>query len=277
MNEREKQDNLLSEAGLFDDLLLKEEPKNSPSTGNPTTESKAINILDMMGFEQPTKTENTVEAVDMLELTEMPPVANNEEKAAPAPVANKAAQEFNLDFLTLNDPVPTAAPKGDQIDEIFNIFEDTLPSISYHPWRISLYKALPFICEAEGAEKVFLIGYKNGQTARDKETHFAQHEADPIPYVISLDPDPHFISYSFFYGFFRETVEKMCHKYMNPEELRVTIKKKITDEFFKKYTFDFRKNPQLLSHMGEYVDTMTENIMESLYKKEELNFNNGCL
>ena len=59
---------------------------------------------------------------------------------------------------------------------------------------------------------------------------------------------------------------------MNPEELRVSIKKKITDEFFKKYTFDFRKNPQLLSHMGEYVDTMTENIMEALYKKEELDF-----
>ena len=269
MNEREKQNAPLSEDGLFDDLLLKEEPKSTPSVGNPTTESKAINILDMMGFDQPAK---TVDTVEMLGLANPAPAASNEGKASLAPVEKKEPQEFSLDILTLDDPVPTAAPKGDQIDEIFNVFEDTLPSISYHPWRISLYKTLPFISEAEGVEKVFLIGYKNGQTARDKETHFAQHEADPIPYVISLDPDPHFISYSFFYGFFRETVEKMCHKYMNPEELRVSIKKKITDEFFKKYTFDFRKNPQLLSHMSEYVDTMTENIMESLYKKEELDF-----
>ena len=264
MNEREKENNLLSEDGLFDDLLLKEEPKGNPSTGNHTTDSKAINILDMLDFDQPAK---TVDKVEDFEMVEALPVKTDEETTPPAPVEKKAHQEFSLDDLTLDAPIQTSAPKGDQIDEIFNVFEDTLPSISYHPWRISLYKTLPFICEAEGVEKVFLIGYKNGQTARDKETHFAQHEADPIPYVISLDPDPHFISYSFFYGFFRETVEKMCRKYINEEELRVSIKKKITDEFFKKYTFDFRKNPQLLSHMNEYVDTMTENIMEAIYKE----------
>lgn len=261
MNEREKQSDLLSDEGLFEDLFLKEEPKDSPSADKPATESKAINILDMLTSAQPAKTEDTTEDATMFDLSGIQPAVND--KKTSTSDTNKAEQEFCFDFSAL-----TGSASADELS-----FKD----VHYHSWRISLYETIPFICKAEGCEKVFLIGYKNGQLARDKETHFAQHEAASTPYRISLTPDPHFISYSFFYGFFRETVEKMCRKYMGLEELYVTIKKKITDEFFKKYSFEFHQNPQLESNIKEYIDTMIENIMDVLYKKEELSFNNGRL
>ena len=61
---------------------------------------------------------------------------------------------------------------------------------------------------------------------------------------------------------------------MTKDELRVIVKRKITDEFFKKYTFEFRNNPKLLQSMREYVDTMTENIMETIEKGGEES--DGC-
>ncbi len=246
MDEREKQNPRLSDDELFGNLLLDEEPKNAP-----LAESEVDDVLDMLDFETPAR--------DVLSTVP----------------ERKADKEFDLEDLTLDSPVKSAIPTSDDTDDVLKYLDETTAFNVYHPWRISLYEKLPFICEAQDGEKVFLIGYQNGQTAREKETHFYQHETDPIPYAISLDPDPHFISYSFFYGFFRQTLEKMCRKNMATDELRVAVKKKITDDFFKKYTFDFRNNPQLLQSMREYVDTMTENIMEAIEKKRE-EYSDGC-
>lgn len=261
MDEREKQNNLPSDEGLFNDLFAKAEPRNTPPADKPDTESKAINFLNLLGFEHSAKTVEPTQTTDIFDLSDIPTATTN--KKAIDSSENNAEQDFLFDFSALTGFTSTN--------------ENAIKDIHYHSWRISLYETVPFICKAEKTKKVFLIGYKNGQLTREKETHFSQHEEDSTPYCISLNPDPHFISYSFFYGFFRETVEKMCRKHIDSEELYVTNKKKVMDEFFKKYSFEFHQNPQLLSYMKEYIDTMIENIMDSLYKKEELDFNNGCL
>ena len=249
MNEREKQNSPLLDEEFLDDLCLEEVPKNTPTPQAEESEDLAgEDVLDMLDLKKP----------------ELAP-------ALTTSAAKKTADDFDLDNLTLDEPLKTAVK---EVDELGVDLDASFFLNAYHPWRISLYEKLPFICAADGGEKVFLIGYQNGQTARDKETHFYQHETDPIPYVISLDPDPHFISYSFFYGFFRQTLEKICRKHMTKDELRVIVKRKITDEFFKKYTFEFRNNPKLLQSMCEYVDTMTENIMETIEKGGEES--DGC-
>ncbi|MBQ8320160.1 MAG: hypothetical protein IJX81_04700 [Clostridia bacterium] len=256
MEESTKKAPLLDEDGLFNDLLAEEEQ-------NASTKETDDELLDDLDFGDPKEEQEEAEEdpLDALDLS------------APLPTLKEATAEkddFDLDGFSfdIKGEIATASFE-DQADELLDILDEINIANSYHPWRISLYEKLPFICEADGEEKVFLIGYGNGQTAREKETHFHQHETDPIPYVISLDPDPHFISYSFFYGFFRQTIEEMCRKNAAQDELHVAVKKKIADAFFKKYTFDFRNNPQLLRSMREYVETMIENIMDSMEKGGE--------
>lgn len=175
--------------------------------------------------------------------------------------------EWLDDIIENYDYEASSQHSVDETDSLLSFLNNGTISDAYHPWRISLYEKLPFVCEDNGIEKVFLVGYNNGQMARQKETHFQQHETDPIPYIITLDPDPHFMSYSFFYGFFRETLEKMCINNYSEEELRVTVKKKTAEDFFAKYTFDFRNNPSMFALVKEYVATMVENIVDSLDKR----------
>ncbi len=182
--------------------------------------------------------------------------------------AEISEEEWLDDLFTNYDYDVSEQKVEDETDNLLDFLDNQSISGTFHPWRISLYEKLPFICEDFGTEKVFLIGYNNGQMARKKETHFEQHETDPIPYIISLDPDPHFVSYSFFYGFFRETLEKMCVKNYSTEELRVSIRKKTVEDFFSKYTFDFRNNPKMIAIVKEYVETMVENIVDSMEKRE---------
>lgn len=243
--------------------------------------------LDDLWGDEDTATAQKEADEDFLEALDLGKAKQNDDSLA-EDLSEKALDGLDLTDVA-SDPPPLASDDGEETDSWFDNFsidlnkevaaaaiqedEDPLEFLgndnianSYHPWRISLYEKLPFACEADGEDKFFLIGYQNGQTARGKETHFEQHETDPLPYVISLDPDPHFISYSFFYGFFRQTVEKMCIKHTMAGELRITLKKKIADEFLKKYTFDFRNNPNLLHLMREYVETMIENIMDCMEK-----------
>lgn len=260
MDKRKKQAFLVAENDLFDDLLAEEN-------------SKENSAQDANGLfpEPPEKYEPSAEedeALDMLDLS------NPELSSISSSSNSEKYDDFNLENLKWEANVEAPIKASDDADDLLNCLDEETISNVYHPWRISLYEKLPFICESDKGEQVFLIGYQNGQTAREKETHFHQHETDPIPYVITLDPDPHFISYSFFYGFFRQTLEKLCLKNMAKDDLRIVVKKKIADAFFKKYTFNFRNNPELLLSMREYVETMTENIMESIEKGGE-NYD-GC-
>ena len=144
-----------------------------------------------------------------------------------------------------------------------------------HAWAIFLDEKTITKRRVGDAVENYLIGYENGLLARKNETHFSQKENDCVSHRILFQPDPHYISYSFFYGFFAPTIRLLClktvygedfakHKDAAHEKIQIgmSAKKEILDTFNKKYTFAFSKNPGLEQLMCEYAKTLIENVIE---------------
>ncbi len=133
-----------------------------------------------------------------------------------------------------------------------------------HAWAIFLDKKLiQELLTSDGQTQYFLIGYENGISARCNETHFSQKENDPISHRLIFQPEPTFISYSFFYGFFGQTIETLCQKYFSSNtEWNISIRHKILKDFKDKYTFSFPKRPKMENLMFDYAETLIENIID---------------
>ena len=132
-----------------------------------------------------------------------------------------------------------------------------------HAWAIFLDSRLVQKAVVDGKEQHFLIGYENGLSARQNETHFSQKENDPVCHRVIFQPEPTFISYSFFYGFFGKTIEAMCQRYIAANtEWNISVRKQILGDFCDKYTFAFPKNPKLQDTMCEYAEALIENIID---------------
>ena len=133
-----------------------------------------------------------------------------------------------------------------------------------HAWAIFLDKKLiQELTTDDGQTQYFLIGYENGISARTNETHFSQKENDPISHRLIFQPEPTFISYSFFYGFFGRTIEELCKKYFSVNtEWNISIRHMILKDFNNKYTFSFPKNPDMSKLMSDYAETLIENIID---------------
>ena len=133
-----------------------------------------------------------------------------------------------------------------------------------HAWAIFLDKKLiQELITSDGHTQHFLIGYENGISAKRNETHFSQKENDPISHRLIFQPEPTFISYSFFYGFFGQTIETLCQKYFSSNtEWNISIRHKILKDFKDKYTFSFPKRPEMERLMFEYAETLIENIID---------------
>ena len=133
-----------------------------------------------------------------------------------------------------------------------------------HAWAIFLDKKLiQELLTSDEQTQYFLIGYENGISARKNETHFSQKENDPISHRLIFQPEPTFISYSFFYGFFGQTIETLCQKYFSSNtEWNISIRHKILKDFKEKYTFSFPKRPEMENLMFDYAETLIENIID---------------
>lgn len=133
-----------------------------------------------------------------------------------------------------------------------------------HAWAIFLdRKLIQESVTSDGHTQYFLIGYENGISAKQNETHFSQKENDPISHRLIFQPEPTFISYSFFYGFFGQTIETLCQKYFSSNtEWNISIRHKILKDFKDKYTFSFPKRPEMENLMFEYAETLIENIID---------------
>lgn len=144
-----------------------------------------------------------------------------------------------------------------------------------HAWAIFLDSKLITKRQTEQGTENYLIGFENGLKARENETHFSQKENDPVSHRILFQPEPHYISYSFFYGFFAQTIRLLCLKtvYGNDYakykdqtlekiEIGIASKKEILKKFNDKYTFAFTKNPALIEMMNDYAETLIENVIE---------------
>lgn len=132
-----------------------------------------------------------------------------------------------------------------------------------HAWAIFMDTKLIQRIEENGIIQNYLIGYENGLKARQNETHFSQKENDPICHRVIFQPEPTFISYSFFYGFFGRTIENMCLAYAEQNtEFNISGRKQILADFCDKYTFSFPKNPELAEVMCEYAEILIENIID---------------
>ena len=132
-----------------------------------------------------------------------------------------------------------------------------------HAWAIYLDPRLVTKCEVNGATQHFLIGYENGLTARKNETHFTQKETDPVAHRLFFHPEPHFISYSFFYGFFGKTIRDLCETATQTSSaINISNRKSILKQFCDKYVFAFSKNKHLEQTMKEYAEALIENIVD---------------
>ena len=144
-----------------------------------------------------------------------------------------------------------------------------------HAWAIFLDDKLITKRQTQSGTENYLIGFENGLKARKNETHFSQKENDPVSHRILFQPEPHYISYSFFYGFFAQTIRLLCLKtvygndYLKYKdtslgkiEIGIASKKEILKKFNEKYTFAFTKNPALTEMMNDYAETLIENVIE---------------
>ncbi len=130
-------------------------------------------------------------------------------------------------------------------------------------WVIKMDEKSLFPCEVGGNEQYLLIGYKNGLDARKSQMYFGQREKDNDSYELVFEPEPYYISYSFFNGFFNETVKSFCERYREGDnEINISKRKDILQEFCKKYTFSFFQNSKLGGIIVEYIEAMIENTMD---------------
>ena len=150
----------------------------------------------------------------------------------------------------------------------------------YHLWQISLDKKLItkvveeiLVPTADGGQetkkvtKNYLIGYQNGLNARTNETHFAQKETDAVSHEIIFQPEPHFVSFSFFYGFFGQTIQTLCEQTLAAtSDVNISNKNSILKQFTDKYAFRY-----LSDSMKKYAELMIENIVDIQAKVGKLN------
>ena len=131
-----------------------------------------------------------------------------------------------------------------------------------HAWAIFLDPGLVITIQDEEKKSHFLVGYENGLSARRNETHFRQKETDPVSHRIFFQPEPCFVSYSFFYGFFGETVSRMCEQMLATGNRNLSNRRVILNQFCEKYTFAFPKHKYLVDTMRDYAATMIGNILD---------------
>lgn len=112
-------------------------------------------------------------------------------------------------------------------------------------WKVVLPKEECVKSIKDGEEQIFLIGQESGLRVRKKEIYFAQREKDSDNYVFRFDPEPDYLSYSFFYGMFYPTIQKMYQEYIDKENVSlIAVKKIVSKKFQQKYAFSFKKNEQ---------------------------------
>lgn len=149
-----------------------------------------------------------------------------------------------------------------------------------HAWAIFLdenliSKYVKTLADGTTETENYLIGYQNGVTARKNETHFSQKENDPVSHRIIFQPEPYYVSYSFFYGFFYPTIRHLClqtlygkdYQKKNPKSLvcsgvNISTRRAILKKFEDKYTFGFSKKTELHALMHDYAARVIENVVE---------------
>lgn len=124
-------------------------------------------------------------------------------------------------------------------------------------WTIKIDKNSYCVSEIDGIDRIFFIGYANGMRERSEELYFSQREKDKDIYLIEFDPEPYFISYSFFYGLFNETIIKMCTDFENSHTV-LSKKNIILKRFLEKFNFVFNQNKALHETVKEYVNAIIE-------------------
>ncbi|MDE6201290.1 MAG: hypothetical protein K2M47_05380 [Clostridiales bacterium] len=126
---------------------------------------------------------------------------------------------------------------------------------NWRKWNITICSQSYFVSTIDGEEKYFFVGYDNGIKEKKEELYFLQREKDKEKYQIAFSPKPHFISYSFFYGFFNDTITKMCsesdttHSFLSQKNI-------ILNKFFEKYAFDV--DEIVNAQIKEYVMAIIE-------------------
>ena len=138
-------------------------------------------------------------------------------------------------------------------------------------WIINLNKKSLFKSLVNNEERYILIGYENGLNERKKELYFAQREQDPDSYIISFKPEPYFITYSFFSGFFGQTIKNLCvQNFMQEDNAGMSRRKMVLKQFLNKYRFSFTQNDNLGKVLKNYASAMIENIIDIQSKMEKI-------
>ena len=130
-------------------------------------------------------------------------------------------------------------------------------------WLVTIDKKSLCKCMVGDEEQYLLIGYENGVNARKGELYFSQREKDRDSYLINFVPEPYFISYSFFNGFFGQTIKNFC--LLNDpliEDVNVSHRKIVLQRFFNKYKFSFTLNPGMNDAIKNYAEAMIENVID---------------
>ena len=127
--------------------------------------------------------------------------------------------------------------------------------INWRKWNITISSQAYFVSTIDGESKYFFVGYDNGVKAKNGELYFLQREKDKERYQIAFSPTPQFISYSFFYGLFNETITKMCGE-LDRTQSFLAQKNIILNKFFDKYAFDVDNSVN--EQIKEYVMAIIE-------------------
>ncbi len=140
-------------------------------------------------------------------------------------------------------------------------------------WIIRLEDKNLSKCIENGEEKVLLIGYDNGLSKRKAEKYFLQREKDKEYYFLKFEPEPHFISYTFFAGFFGQTIKNLCAQKDETEYIGTAKRLALLRQFNNKYRFSFVLNPGLNEIIKDYADELIENEVDMQLKTKGDNTN----
>lgn len=140
-------------------------------------------------------------------------------------------------------------------------------------WIIRLGNKNLSKCVENGEEKVLLIGYDNGLSKRKEEKYFLQREKDKDFYLMKFEPEPHFISYTFFAGFFGQTIKNLCAQKDDVEYIGAAKRLALLKQFNDKYRFSFSLNPRLNEIVKDYADELIENEVDMQSKTKGDNTN----
>lgn len=128
-------------------------------------------------------------------------------------------------------------------------------------------------CIENDEEKVLLVGYENGLSKRKEEKYFLQREKDADFYLMKFDPEPYFISYTFFVGFFGQTVKNLCAQKEGVEYIGAAKRLALLKQFSNKYRFSFTRNPRLNDLINDYAEELIENEVDIQAKTKGDNIN----